>query len=92
MTKLFDMITSTSTGGLLAASLVVPDPANEGENMYYSDAVVTIYEYYGPQVYQERSFSKGWLAFIIIASVILSFALGYLLGCRIFANPKVEHT
>lgn len=44
MSSMFDMIVGTSTGGLLVAAMVAPDPNNSTQPIYYSDDVITIYE------------------------------------------------
>jgi patatin-like phospholipase/acyl hydrolase len=44
MSKLFDMIASTSSGGILTAALVAPDPHKKGEPKFYSDDVIEVYK------------------------------------------------
>ena len=45
MSELYDMIAGTSTGSLLATSLVFPnpDPKNVTKNMYFADDAISIY-------------------------------------------------
>jgi patatin-like phospholipase/acyl hydrolase len=41
--EIFDLISGTSTGGILALGLVAPDPASPGEPRYRAEELVTLY-------------------------------------------------
>jgi patatin-like phospholipase/acyl hydrolase len=76
MSNLFNMIASTSSGGLLTAALVAPDPDNAGEPKFYSDDVIEIYKNQGPKMFLSRPANKGLLGALIPVSAILGFFIG----------------
>ena len=42
MTNFFDLFAGTSIGGILALSLVYPDPSNPTKPLYYSDTAMNL--------------------------------------------------
>ena len=55
MAELFDMVAGTSTGSLLATSIVLPNPDPETNqtqfNKFFASDAMDIYTRYGPQVF-----------------------------------------
>ena len=52
MAEFFDMISGTSTGSLLAASLVLPNPNDTSKNLYWAEDAIKIYTDKGAEVFQ----------------------------------------
>jgi patatin-like phospholipase/acyl hydrolase len=43
MAELFDMVAGTSTGSLLAVTLVIPSDTNKSENKFFASDAIDIY-------------------------------------------------
>jgi patatin-like phospholipase/acyl hydrolase len=54
--KLFDVIAGTSTGGILACGLCVPDSA--GEPIFSASALVDLYLHEGPRIFPYHVFER----------------------------------
>jgi hypothetical protein len=88
---LFDMVAGTSTGGLLTTALVTPTKDDRSE-AYYSDFIINIFEEKGPEIFKAQKINQGLLGIMIVTFIMIGGVLGYKLGKKTFANPKVEDT
>lgn len=96
MAELYDLLAGTSTGSLLAATLVIPnlDPATNQtqKNKYWAQTGLDMYIKNGAEVFQRNEVSNLvlWLGVAIFA--IIGGALGFLLGYSKFHNKNTEDT
>lgn len=86
MFKLFDMISGTSTGGLITTSLVTPT-VTDPKKAYDSDFVLSIFEEKGAEIFKNKAINGGLLGIMISTFIMIGGVLGYKWGKRIFANP-----
>lgn len=91
MKDLFDMVAGTSTGGLLTSALVAPSK-EDPTDAYYSDTLLGLFEDSGPEIFKKQSINSGLLSIMIVTFIMIGGVLGYKIGKKTFANPKVEDT
>ena len=91
MIDLFNMISGTSTGGLLTTALVTPSKDDRSQP-YYSDFIIDLFVNEGPTIFKAQTINQGLLGIMIVTFIMIFGVLGYKLGKRTFANPQVEDT
>jgi hypothetical protein len=89
MTDLFDLLAGTSTGSIIASSLVMPN-AN-GTNMYYAQDVIDVFKNEGRIVFTETTVSTSSLWWGTILTGLVGAVAGYFLGLYIYTNHELEH-
>jgi len=50
----FDVISGTSTGGLMTAMLAAPDSPDSNQPLFTPSEVVKFYKKYGPEIFKSR--------------------------------------
>jgi len=50
----FDVISGTSTGGLMTAMLAAPNSSNANSPLFTPSEVVQFYKNYGPKIFEPR--------------------------------------
>ena len=90
MVKLFNLFAGTSTGSLIAASLVTPDPSDPTKNKFWAQDVIEVFTKEGVVVFTEASLSKTSHFWAVFITSLFGAGLGYLVGRAIFVNPKYE--
>ena len=85
--EIFDLITGTATQSILAASLSVPRD-NQTNSTYYANDTIDFFMKDGPKIFTSRSINSGLVFIITLQNIFICGYLGYLLGIRMFANPK----
>ena len=90
LSKVFDMVAGTSTGSLLATSIVIPAVDNKTVNRYYSDDAIKIYTTRGKDVFQTYEMDT-WVNVLGIAIfAVVGGLIGILMGVRTFTNESHE--
>lgn len=83
------MITSTTTGSILAATLSMPDDAKTNGS-YYSSDVIKLFTEHGPKIFYKQVINQGLLWIVTVISAMIGSFYGLRLGIRLFANPKAD--
>ncbi|CAJ1948038.1 unnamed protein product [Sphenostylis stenocarpa] len=52
----FDVMSGTSTGGLMATMLAAPNPSDSNHPLFTSSQIVRFYKTYGPKIFEPRFF------------------------------------
>ncbi len=93
MSELYDMIAGTSTGSLLATSLVFPnDPNNATRNKYFADDAINIYIDKGSIVFT-KYYISAWARFVgTLIFTAVGCLLGFYIGYRMYYNKEHEET
>ena len=82
MAELFDMISGTSTGSLLATALVLPnnDTSKDRINMYFAEDAIRIYTEYAPTVFKKYVLATRYLLFGIFLFALFGGLIGLWIG------------
>jgi hypothetical protein len=87
--ELFDQISGTSTGSILAATLGVPND-ELSNNSYYASDVIDFFMTDGPLIFTSNTINLGMLWIITIITGLIACRLGYRIGIKFFANPRLR--
>ncbi|CDW88051.1 patatin [Stylonychia lemnae] len=92
MAELFDMVSGTSTGSLLASSLVLPNPDKNSPqiNKFFASDALKIYTEFAPEVFQKYQLPRIWrivgsLGFAIVGGIIFFFV-----GLKLLTDTQFE--
>lgn len=80
MYKLFDLVAGTSTGSLLATTVVLPESKENRVNKYWADDAISIYVNNGTAVFKKYELSKITYSTCIIILIVVGAVLGYYIG------------
>lgn len=92
LSKIFDMVAGTSTGSLLATSVVIPEVNNLTTNRYYADDAIEIYTTRGKDVFQKYVLSPIFYALGIIGFSAVGGMIGLQIGKKIYKNREHEES
>ena len=92
MAELFDMVSGTSTGSLLATSIVLPHPDDPKKNKFWAEDAIKIYTERGGDVFQTFGISNTARLLGTLIFALLGGALGYCIGIKIYTNTEHEDT
>lgn len=90
MSNLFDLISGTSSGAILAAALSVESLDSNISGSYYAEDVINKFIEHGPLMYP-RTFANIGLQWIITSvCIFIGGFIGYRIGKCLYANPLIE--
>ena len=93
MSELFDMVSGTSTGSLLAAAIVLPNKSSDPlTNYYYASDGVDVYSEFAPKIFQKNDLKAALKSIAIAGSALFGALIGYLLGINCYKNKQQEDT
>lgn len=92
MSSMFDMIGGTSSGGILAAALVTPSHNDPKKPKFYANDILDLYIRSGPNIFKTQTMNTWLLSYLMTGSIVVSGLIGYFVGVKKYANPKVEET
>jgi len=92
MAELFDMISGTSTGSLLATALVLPNPEKNSTqiNKFFASDAINAYKKIGPDVFKKKELSLWWRIIGTAFFAIIGGAIFFFVGRRILTDAKFE--
>ena len=88
MQDLFDLISGTSTGSYLTATLAMPNDNVTGGS-YYAQDVIDMFLSSGPIIFYPNNINLGMLWIITVITAFIGFSVGHRFGKRLYSNPKV---
>jgi hypothetical protein len=94
MSELYDLVAGTSTGSLLATSLVFPnpDPNNVTRNKYFANDAITIYTTDAPIVFTKYAIGAWGRFWGTVIFTLIGALIGLLIGHKIYFNKQHEET
>jgi patatin-like phospholipase/acyl hydrolase len=82
------MVAGTSTGGVIAAALSVPNNDEMTETFSAHD-VLEAFKKQAPIIFAQQRINAGLIWIITIISAMIGAVLGHKRGRKIYANPNV---
>lgn len=90
MAELFDMVAGTSSGGLLAGSIVLPKAPGSKEAKYFASDYLNDLSLRSDIMFVRPQFDWSVMFLIMGATFFLFFGLGYLWGVKKYQNKDTE--
>ena len=73
MTELFDMVSGSGSGAIIATSLVIPD--EDGKFKHYAASAYNWYYFYIPMLWESYYYHWGWYTLIIACATPVIYCL-----------------
>jgi hypothetical protein len=92
MANLFQMITGTNTGSILAAAISAPLVKGSNEPRFYASDIIDLYQDQGTTIFSKNEFNTPLLVLIVLLSALAGGMIGFKMGAKYFSDPEVEET